>query len=59
MNHLDASKLEPLHVARALKKIIENDKFDAVFLGKQVQIKNNTSLVTTCLVRNCQSWEKS
>ncbi|GMT28721.1 hypothetical protein PFISCL1PPCAC_20018, partial [Pristionchus fissidentatus] len=31
----DVSKLEPLHVARTLRKIIENDKFDIVFLGKQ------------------------
>ena len=31
----EAATLEPLHVARALQKIVETDKFDAVFLGKQ------------------------
>ncbi|VDN36257.1 unnamed protein product [Cylicostephanus goldi] len=27
--------LEPLHVAKALQKIVEKEKFDVVFLGKQ------------------------
>jgi electron transfer flavoprotein beta subunit len=31
----DSAKLEPLHVARALQKIVEKEKFDLVFVGKQ------------------------
>ncbi|EFO96428.1 hypothetical protein CRE_18376 [Caenorhabditis remanei] len=31
----EASKLESFHVAKTLKKIVESEKFDAVFLGKQ------------------------
>ncbi|CAB3408304.1 unnamed protein product [Caenorhabditis bovis] len=31
----DAAKVEPLHVAQALQKIVEKEKFDAVFVGKQ------------------------
>ncbi|VDM82219.1 unnamed protein product [Strongylus vulgaris] len=31
----DVPMLEPLHVARAFKKIVEKEKFDVVFLGKQ------------------------
>ncbi|KAK6727870.1 hypothetical protein RB195_005504 [Necator americanus] len=31
----DVPKVEPLHVAKALQKIVEKDKFDVVFLGKQ------------------------
>uniref|UniRef100_A0A0K0CZ31 Electron transfer flavoprotein subunit beta n=1 Tax=Angiostrongylus cantonensis TaxID=6313 RepID=A0A0K0CZ31_ANGCA len=29
------SKIEPLHVAKALQRIVEKEKFDLVFLGKQ------------------------
>lgn len=29
-------KLEPLHVAKVMKKLIEDGKFDLVLLGKQV-----------------------
>ncbi|CAI2348419.1 unnamed protein product [Caenorhabditis sp. 36 PRJEB53466] len=31
----EAGKLESFHVAKALQKIVEQEKFDAVFLGKQ------------------------
>ncbi|CAI5439086.1 unnamed protein product [Caenorhabditis angaria] len=31
----EAAKAEPLHVAQALQKIVEQEKFDAVFVGKQ------------------------
>jgi electron transfer flavoprotein alpha/beta subunit len=29
-------KLEPLHVAKVIAKIAKDQKFDVVFLGKQV-----------------------
>lgn len=28
-------KLEPIHVARAFTKLLENDKYDLIILGKQ------------------------
>ncbi len=31
-----AERLEPLHVAKIIAKIAKDDKFDVVFLGKQV-----------------------
>ncbi|EPB73537.1 electron transfer flavoprotein [Ancylostoma ceylanicum] len=31
----DIPKVEPLHVAKAFQKIVEKEKFDVVFLGKQ------------------------
>uniref|UniRef100_A0A8R1ECR0 ETF domain-containing protein n=1 Tax=Caenorhabditis japonica TaxID=281687 RepID=A0A8R1ECR0_CAEJA len=31
----EAGKVESFHVAKALKKVVELEKFDAVFLGKQ------------------------
>jgi electron transfer flavoprotein alpha/beta subunit len=31
-------QIEPLHVAKALAKIAKDEKFDAVFVGKQVRI---------------------
>lgn len=33
----DIAKVEPLHVARVLQKIVDREKFDVVFLGKQVR----------------------
>ncbi|RCN50355.1 electron transfer flavoprotein subunit beta [Ancylostoma caninum] len=31
----DIPKVEPLHVAKAFQKVVEKEKFDVVFLGKQ------------------------
>ena len=32
----DVAKVEPLHVAQAIQKVVEKEKFDIVFVGKQV-----------------------
>ncbi|KAK5985202.1 Electron transfer flavoprotein subunit beta domain protein [Trichostrongylus colubriformis] len=37
MPDAEFSKVEPLHVAKVLQKIVEKHKFDVVFLGKQVK----------------------
>lgn len=47
-----AENLEPIHVAKALAKYAKNNKFDAVFVGKQVSIiklKNTLSVTYTCI----------
>ncbi|PAV77364.1 hypothetical protein WR25_08430 [Diploscapter pachys] len=31
----DVAKVEPLHVAQAIQKVVEKEKFDVVFVGKQ------------------------
>lgn len=36
VSNAEAEKVEPLHVAKVLKKLIEDEKFDLVLLGKQV-----------------------
>ncbi|CAD6184402.1 unnamed protein product [Caenorhabditis auriculariae] len=35
VSEAEAAKVEPLHVAQALQKLLEKDKFDLVFVGKQ------------------------
>lgn len=37
VSNAEAEKVEPLHVAKVMKKLIEDEKFDLVLLGKQVR----------------------